>query len=503
MQGYLFKDNPSWCHIEEIPLLDEVNFWEAISENITYSDFRIITFFASVHEERAFLWALLGNNQTALLKIFRCVLESNSFESHTDVMPEIHLFEREIAEQFNLIPQNHPWLKPVRFEPDFLEHIKSASCGDMMYYGIKGEDIHEVAVGPVHAGIIEPGHFRFQCYGEEVAHLEISLGYQHRGIERALLQGPHPNTLFQMEALAGDSTIAHTLAYAQLMETMKSLHVRTKSHLIRALALELERIANHVGDIGALSGDVAFLTTASYCGKLRGDFLNLTARLCGSRFGRGLIRLGGVGYDVDYVRVSGIKNDLIDLRKKTLGAMNLFFQSPSSLERLQSTGKITKEDVLHYGFVGQVAKSCGVMCDVRHHYPFGQYIHTPITPCTESTGDVLARASLRYHEILSSFELIETFLTQLSALPKEKPCTATQPQNLPPHALGISLVEGHRGEIVHVALTDAQGRFARYKVTDPSFRNWTALALAMRGTQISDFPLCNKSFNLSYCGFDL
>ena len=145
MQGYLFKDNPSWCHIEEIPLLDEVNFWEAISENITYSDFRIITFFASVHEERAFLWALLGNNQTALLKIFRCVLESNSFESHTDVMPEIHLFEREIAEQFNLIPQNHPWLKPVRFEPDFLEHIKSASCGDMMYYGIKGEDIHEVA----------------------------------------------------------------------------------------------------------------------------------------------------------------------------------------------------------------------------------------------------------------------------------------------------------------------------------------------------------------------
>lgn len=502
MQGFLLKDNPSWCLIDNIPLLDEGYFWETIGENITYSDFRIITLFAHMHENRPFLFALLGNNQTALLKIFRCVLESDCFESHADIFPEIHLFEREIAEQFHLTPTNHPWLKPVRFEPDFCEHLKPNACGDMPYFNIAGEDTHEVAVGPVHAGIIEPGHFRFQCYGEEVIHLEISLGYQHRGIERALLQGPHLNTLFQMEALAGDSTIAHTLAYAQMMEVMSDLHVSTKSHLVRALALELERTANHVGDIGALSGDVAFLTTASYCGKLRGDFLNLSARLCGSRFGRGLIGLGGVRYDVDYALAQGIRQDLVALRKKTLGAMNLFFQSPSSLERLQSTGYVSKEDVLHYGYVGIVAKSCGIAHDVRKQYPFGYYNRVDLSIPLESTGDVMARASVRYREILVSLELIDLFLKELSAFPKESLRLTPKP-NLPPDALGVSLVEGHRGKVVHVSLTDAQGRFSRYKVTDPSFYNWTALALAMRGTQISDFPLCNKSFNLSYCGFDL
>ena len=166
------------------------------------------------------------------------------------------------------------------------------------FFRVEGAEVHEVAVGPVHAGVIEPGHFRFQCHGEQVFHLEIALGYQHRGVERALVGGPTKRTLPMMETVAGDTTVGHALAYAHAVEALAGTRIPARAHAIRGIALELERLANHVGDLGALAGDVAYLPTASYCGRLRGDFLNMTAEICGSRFGRGLVRPGGVGFDL-------------------------------------------------------------------------------------------------------------------------------------------------------------------------------------------------------------
>ena len=162
-----------------------------------------------------------------------------------------------------------------------------------------GEEVHEVAVGPVHAGVIEPGHFRFQCHGETVFHLEISLGYQHRGVERALVGGPNPRTIHYIETLAGDTSIAHAIAYCRAVESLSDTRVPPRAQVIRGIALELERVANHIGDLGALAGDVGFLPTMSYCGRIRGDVLNMTAMLCGNRFGRGLVRPGGVAFDLD------------------------------------------------------------------------------------------------------------------------------------------------------------------------------------------------------------
>src|SRR5439155_11497408 len=232
-------------------------------------------------------------------------LDGDRLPPLTRQFPEEHVFEREIAEQYGLIADGHPWLKPVRFHGSYRPghdawgRQTAPTIGVMDYFRVEGEEIHEVAVGPVHAGIIEPGHFRFQCQGEEVFHLEISLGYQHRGAEHSLAGGPNRRTIHTMEAVAGDTSIGHATAYCQVVEALAGCQIPVRAEVLRGVALELERLANHTGDLGALANDVAFLPTASYCGRLRGDFLNLMALLCGNRFGRCLVRPGGVGFDLD------------------------------------------------------------------------------------------------------------------------------------------------------------------------------------------------------------
>jgi Ni,Fe-hydrogenase III large subunit len=452
------------------------------------------------------LYAVLADASHALLHAGKTRLDSDSFPSLTPHCPQVHLFEREIAEQFGVRPEWHPWFKPVRFHASYRPGHdawgrppgEAPVIGVTDYYRVEGEEIHEVAVGPVHAGIIEPGHFRFQCHGEEVFHLEISLGYQHRGAERTLVGGPNQRTIHTMETVAGDTSVGHATAYCQAVEALARCQVPIHAQVLRGVALELERLANHSGDLGALANDVGFLPTASYCGRIRGDFLNLSALLCGSRFGRGLVRPGGVAFDLDDGRKQLCLERLETAFRDVENAANLLWNSASVQARFEGTGTVSQETCIDLGLVGLAARACGVECDVRQDFPSGIFRFAQVPVSTWQTGDVFARAYLRWLEIQRSVAFIRAQLRAFPNGPTRANIGALQADHFV-----ATLVEGWRGEICHVALTDPQGSFSRYKIVDPSFHNWMGLALALRDQQISDFPLCNKSFNLSYCGHDL
>ncbi|MDD2463061.1 MAG: hydrogenase [Desulfobulbus sp.] len=489
-----------------IPRVPFEEFYSALSSFVK-NDGHVVQFFAYAEEGKNYLLAVLRKNE--LYAISTTV--GDMFQSLTgQVSEKFHMFEREIAEQYGIRPDGHPWLKMVRYHPNctgnedvFGNDYSVDIPGNYTYFQVLGEAIHEVGVGPVHAGIIEPGHFRFQCAGEEVLHLEIQLGYQHRGVEKMLSTLPMKRLPIICEAIAGDTAIGHNLCLCQAIEGLAGIQVPPGASITRCVALELERLANHIGDLGALSGDVAFNPPASYFGRIRGEFLNLLQILCGNRFGKGLVRPGGVAHIMGEEQRQLLRGKLAEITPEIEHVCELLFTAHTVAARFEHTGTVSREMAEDLGLVGYAGRACGLAYDARVVFPTECYEDLPANNNQVTDGDVNSRAWVRREEIMHSLSLINLLLAKHEALESEEKAVQSRPVHLAANSFVVTVNEGWRGEVSHAILTNDQGEVQRYKIKDPSFHNWTGLAMSLRNQGISDFPLCNKSFNLSYCGFDL
>jgi Ni,Fe-hydrogenase III large subunit len=407
-------------------------------------------------------------------------------------------FEREIHENFGIGYSDHPWLKPVRYAENRAD--KSKIITEYPFFKIDSEELHEVGVGPVHAGIIEPGHFRFICNGEQILHLEIQLGYQHRGVEQLFLD---KTKLIQRttlaESIAGDSAVGHTTAFAYLWESLSETILSPEIVYSRTLAQELERIAIHTGDLSGICTDIAYQLGSSVFGRLRTPIINFFQEWCGNRLAKGLIRAGYNPYPFNK-ELAGRLNTILDAFEPDFVEINSELSKlPSSLSRFERTGTLKYEQLLAIGTVGMSARMNALARDIRSSHPYGLYSEFNHDPILKHHGDVYSKVQIRKEEVLQSISYIRQLLQNIPDSGKVK----ENAFSLKPDSFAISLTEGWRGEICHAAITDKNGELVIYKIKDPSFHNWLALALSVRNNEISDFPVCNKSFDLSYCGHDL
>lgn len=484
----------------DVELSDYATFYAAVVGRLGTPATHCLAYFAnSLPDGQIALYAVLANDEVHTLELLAArVSSSDALMSLTAERPEMHAFEREIHESFGIAFTGHPWLKPLRYSHD---RKAGGDIYDYPFFDIASEEFHRVGVGPIHAGIIEPGHFRFICEGEKIHHLEIQLGWQHRGLEGLMLAKPK---LLQRatlaEDIAGDTVVGHATAFALLYESLAGVQTDPLLAYDRTIALEHERIAVHTGDLSAICTDIAYQLGNAVFGRLRTPMINFFQKWCGSRFAKSLIRPGYTNFP--------FTSALADEWLKTAEAFEPHFREmadkmfdlPSVLSRIERTGTVSADLAQRLGLEGMPAKASGLPRDVRSTHPYLLYKDLDVKPVVLNSGDVYARAHVRYEEVLQSLENIRALVANRpSSDARERRPVA----DLRPGKMCVSLVEGWRGVCVHVGRTDAEGRLDLFKAIDPSVHNWMGLAMAVRGNGISDFPICNKSFDLSYCGHDL
>lgn len=484
MNYYVTKNNEK-INLLDIPTTDFSTF----RAQLCATNLRPLSFFGLDWGSDVKVFALLADDEKGEILVSSSLLskETKEYDSITKENHQYHMFEREFYEQFGIKPQGHPWLKPVRKNHD-----------DYKFFEMEGEETHEVAVGPIHAGVIEPGHFRFMCQGEKIYNLEIMLGYQHRGVEDLMVKNP---SMQLAESICGDSVVAYAMAYAQIMEKLTNTEITTKAKLIRRIALEMERVAIHIGDMGGILGDIAYLMGKEVYGVTRTLVINTMLEISGSRFARGLVEVGGVNFDIDKQMQEKLIKTL-DYVKTTVDKMTkATLESSTVMSRFEKTGVVSTETANELNLVGLIGRAHGLTLDSRFDFCDEFYKDFEKRPF-KATNDAYSRFRIRYVEVKDSIAFIKKLIKKLEKVEDEKLLVEVK-NNLEPNAFVVSVVEGWRGELVHIATTNDKGELTRYKIKDPSFNNWYGLSMAVRSNGISDFPLCNKGFDMSYCGFDL
>jgi Ni,Fe-hydrogenase III large subunit/Ni,Fe-hydrogenase III component G len=432
-----------------------------------------------------------------------------SFPSLAAELPAINWQEREIQDWFGLEAVGHPNPRRVALHdnwPDVHPLRKSFSLDTVLppfegerhvYRPTYGEGVFQIPVGPVHAGIIEPGHFNFAVAGEPILYLQLRMFYTHKGTEKLFESLPIHRAVFLAESISGDSAFSHGAAFCQAVEKAAEIEVPARAQFLRTILLELERIANHVADVGAIANDVGFVIANAHAGRVRELVLGLNETLTGSRALRGMVAIGGVRRDWQPDQVEAIEKTLEVVEREFRDLVAIIQSSDSTRDRLEHTGILRPEKALILGTVGVAGRASGVDRDIRRDHPYEAYSKLPFKVPVYHAGDVRHRMQVRIDEVCESIQMIRAAVALLPEGPHRAP---TQP--IPPGRCALSAIEGWRGEIVHWVRTGEGNRIERCKVKDPSINNWPAIVEAVEGNIIADFPVINKSFNLSYSGTD-
>ena len=419
-------------------------------------------------------------------------------------------FEREIRDLFGLTPVSHPDPRRLalhQFWPDDYHPLRRDAVPRTDFFDdgrpfpfrrVEGEGLLEITVGPVHAGVIEPGHFRFSVEGETIVNLETRLGFVHKGVEKLFETLPFEKTWALAERISGDESVAHAVAYCEALEALAGCTVPRRGAWLRLLLLELERLYNHVGDVGMIVNDTGFAFGHAHCFRIREELLRLNERLTGHRLLRGAVIPGGIASHVPAAPLDHIAHRVTSLVREFLDIARLSLDNTMVLERLQGTGRLTTKTAREMQVVGLVGRASGLDADARRDAPTGAYREIDLRVVSETAGDVWARTIVRIEEATESARVIGIAAGRTGGGPTAAPLGPMRPG-----AHATSVVESWRGPVWYWVLADGDRSVARVKPADPSFRNWPALEYAVLDNIVPDFPLCNKSFNLSYSGSDL
>jgi len=430
--------------------------------------------------------------------------------SLTRSIPAANWHEREMQDMFGIVSVGHPdprplvvhdgWPQgafPLRKAFDAARRVPVEPAVEFAHLVAEGEGVFEIPVGPIHAGIIEPGHFRFTSVGETVLHLDARLFYTHRGLEKRM-EGLSPLDAFHIaERICGVCSLAHGLGYCEALEQIARVDVPPRARLIRAIALELERLYNHIGDIGNICAGAAFHYGTATGLRLRETLQQMNERIAGNRFLRDLLVPGGVRLDLSDDLITALASTLQDTLSRLDGLMGRIEANPSVVDRLDDTGILQHQAAVDLAVAGVAARASGVDRDARRDHPHAAF-SGPTPPdlhvVTASEGDAMARTMVRALEARESVRLVREFIRRL----EPGPARVALPDPLPGQRIGIAAIESPRGEAVHWLRTDARGNVERYHLRSPSYHNWPAVALVAETAIVPDFPLVNKSFELCY-----
>lgn len=430
--------------------------------------------------------------------------------SLTASVPAANWHEREMRDLFGIVPVGHPdprplvvhdgWpagIFPLRKDFDGSRRVPVVPADEFPHLVAEGEGVFEIPVGPIHAGIIEPGHFRFTSVGETVLHLDARLFYTHRGLEKRM-EGLSPLDAFYVaERICGVCSVAHGLGYCGALEQIAGINAPPRARLIRSIALELERIYNHVGDVGNICAGAAFHYGTATGMRLKERLQQMNERLAGNRFLRGILIPGGVRLDITQDLLGSLAATIQETLVEFDSLMECIEANPSVVDRFDETGILQYQAAVDLAVAGVAARASGVDRDARRDHPHGAFTDAdpPILQiATGSAGDAMARVMVRAMEVRESIRLVGEFVRRL----EPGPLLASLADPLPGGRIGISAIESPRGEAVHWLRTDAGGRVDRYHLRSPSYHNWPAVALAAETSIVPDFPLVNKSFELCY-----